>query len=123
MPLVRARVEVERAAVQSYFAELAKYWTGDQVVAWQRNNPLESEWICEFAKVVKNPKRVIDPINHELALNWLRKNYNLLTAEELAESVAQRCLRLLTPEAIKKRRERLRLTTKRPPGPPPKSEQ
>jgi hypothetical protein len=116
---------VERQAVQSYFAELAHYFTEDEILAWQRSNPVDTGWMCEFAEVMREPRRTIDPVNHELALNWLREKYNLLTAGELSESIWQRVLRWLkldrlSPDAIKKRRERLGLTTKRKPGSPEK---
>lgn len=109
---------VEREAVKSYFAELAHYWTEAEVVAWLRSsNPVGTGGMCEFTSVYHEPRRTIDPVNHELALNWLRQRYNLQTAKELSESIFKRILRWLTPEALKKRRERLGLTTKRPPGP------
>jgi hypothetical protein len=116
---------VEREAVQSYFAELAHYFTEDEILAWQRSNPVGTGWMCEFGEVMREPRRTIDPVNHELALNWLHEKYNLLTARELSESIFQRVLRWLkldrlTPDAIKKRRERLGLTTKRKPGSPEK---
>lgn len=111
---------VERQAVQSYFAELAHYFTEDEVLAWQRSNPVGTGWMCEFGEIMREPRRTIDPVNHELALNWLREKYNLLTAKELSESIFKRVLRWLTPDAIKKRRERLGLTTKRKPGSPEK---
>jgi hypothetical protein len=116
------RERVEREAVQSYFAELAHYWTEDEVLAWQRSNPVGTGWMCEFGTVFHKPRRTIDPVNHELALNWLRRNYNLLTEQELSVSIFKRILRWLTPKALKKRRERLGLTSKRKPGPPPKSD-
>jgi hypothetical protein len=115
------RRKIEREAVQAYFAELAHYWTEEEVLAWQRSNPVGTEWMCEFASVFQEPRREIEPIKHELALNWLRRKYNLLTAEELSDAVLVMTGQRLTPEALKKRRERLGLTTKRPPGPPPKA--
>jgi hypothetical protein len=115
------RQKMEREAVQAYFAELAHYWTEDEVLAWQRSNPVGTEWMCEFASVFREPRREVDPIKHELALNWLRRNYNLLTAEELSDAILVMTGQRLTPDALKKRRERLGLTTKRPPGPPPKA--
>jgi hypothetical protein len=114
------RYKIEREMVQAYFAELAHYWTEEEVLAWQRSNPIGTEWMIEFARVFEEPKREIDPINHELAFNWLRRKYNLLTAEELSDSILIATLQRLTPEAIKKRRERLGLTTKRKPGSPAK---
>jgi hypothetical protein len=112
---------VEREAVQSFFAELAHYFTEDEVLAWQRSNPVGTGWMCEFGEVMGKPRRTISPVNHELALNWLREKYNLLTEKELSVSILKRILIWLTPSAIKKRRERLGLTSKRKPGPPPKS--
>ncbi len=117
---------VERHAVQSFFAELAHYFTEDEVRAWQRTNPVGTEWMCEFAEVMREPRRQLDPINHELALNWLRSRYNEMTAQQLSESVWRRVWKWLAPgfrltaDFIKKRRERLGLTSKRPPGPPPR---
>lgn len=117
------RAKHEREAVQAYYAELAHYWAEDEVLAWQRSNPIGTEWMCEFARVFQEPQREIDPINYELAFNWLRRKYNLLTAEELSDSILVATLQRLMPGALKKRRERLGLTTKRPPGPPPKDSQ
>jgi hypothetical protein len=110
---------VEREAVQSLFAELAHYFTEDEILAWQRSNSVGTGWMCEFGEVMREPRRTISPVNHELALNWLREKYNLLTEKELSVSIFKRILIWLTPSAIKKRRERLGLTSKRKPGPPP----
>jgi hypothetical protein len=113
---------VEREAVQSFFAELAHYLTEDEVLAWQRSNPVGTGWMCEFSEVMREPRRQLDPINHELALNWLRQNYNRMTAKELCNSIFSRVWKWLAPsfqmtaDFIKKRRERLGLTTKRKPG-------
>jgi hypothetical protein len=109
---------VEREAVQSFYAELAHYFTEDEILAWQKSNPVGTGWMCEFAEVMSKPRRQLDPVNHELALNWLRERYNFQTAKELSESIFRRILRWFTPDAIKKRRERLGLTTKRKPGSP-----
>jgi hypothetical protein len=111
---------VEREAVQSFFAELAHYFTEDEILAWQRSNPVGTGWMCEFGEVMREPRRTISPVNHELALNWLREKYNLLTAKQLSVSIFKKILIWLTPSAIKKRRERLGLTTKRKPGSPEK---
>jgi hypothetical protein len=122
------RKYVEREAVQAYFAELALYLTEDEVLAWQKSNPVGTGWMCEFGEVMKNPRRQLDPVNHELALNWLRKKYNMLTSQELRDSVCQRVWKWLAPgfkmtaDFIKKRRQQLGLTSKRPPGPRPNSE-
>lgn len=118
----KEREALERETVQSYFAEMAHQWTGDDVLAWQRANPVGSEWLVEFAKVFREPERNLDPISYELALNWLRGKYNLLTEEELSDVILIRTGQRLMPGALKKRRERMGLTTKRPPGPRPNSE-
>ncbi|MBU6402447.1 MAG: hypothetical protein KGS61_19175, partial [Verrucomicrobia bacterium] len=117
------RKAAQRTAVQAYFAEMVHYWTEDLVLEWQRKNPVGTEWMCELARVYHEPKRALDPINHELVLNWLRRKYHMLTAEELSDEILKVTLQRLTPAALKKRRERLGLTTKRPPGPRPKQEQ
>jgi hypothetical protein len=77
-------------------------------------------WLCEFSTVFQEAPRDLDPINQELALNWLRRKYNLLTAEELSDAILVATLQRLTPGALKKRRERLGLTTRRKPGAPSK---
>jgi transposase len=99
---------------------LAHYFTEDEILAWLRSNPVGTGWMCEFGEVMRKPRRTISPVNHELALNWLREKYNLLTEKELSASIFKRILIWLTPSAIKKRRERLGLTTKRKPGSPAK---
>jgi hypothetical protein len=111
---------VEREAVQSYLAELAHYLTEDEILAWQRSNPVGTGWMCEFGEVMREPRRTISRVNHELALNWLREKYNELSATALSHSIFERILIWLTPGAIKKRRERLGLTTKCKPGSPKK---
>jgi hypothetical protein len=93
----------ELQAVQSYFAELAHYWTEEEVRAWQRNNPIGTGWMCEFGEVMREPRKVIDPVNHELAFNWLKKKYNEMTAEQLSKSIFERVLQWLLPDAIRKR--------------------
>lgn len=116
------RQKLEREAVQAYFAELANEWTEEQVLAWQRNNPIGTAWMCEFGQVMKEPERGIDPINHELAFNWLRRKYNLLTAEELSDAILVATGQRVASATLKKRRERLGLTTERRTGPRPNSE-
>jgi len=116
------RVQLEREAIHAYFADLAHFWTDDALNEWLRNNPPGSHWLCEFAKVKAEPKRELDPVNHELALNWIRSKYNLLTAEELSREIQNATGQRVSAATIKKRRERLGLTTKRTPGPRPNSE-
>jgi hypothetical protein len=120
-PVQRENAEFE--AVSAYYAEMAHYWNSEAVKAWQRSNPIAAEWIKEFARVFQKPRKELDAIDHEIVLNWLRRGYNFLTAEELSDAVFQATGKQMTPEALKKRRERLGLTTKRPPGPRPNSEQ
>ena len=115
----KEREKFEREAVEAYFAEMAHSWTEDQVKEWQQSNPIGTEWMCEFARVMQEPEREIEPINYELALNWLRRKYNLMTAEELSDNILIRTGQRMMPGTLKKRRERLGLTSKRPPGPPP----
>jgi hypothetical protein len=117
------REKIEREAVQAYFADMAHHWTEDSVMQWQRTNPLGSEWMVEFARVFREPERDIDPINYELALNWVRQKYNLLTEGELSDAILVATGQRVMPGTLKKRRERLGLTTKRQPGPRPNSEQ
>jgi hypothetical protein len=117
------RGKIEREAVQSYFAEMAHQLAEDEVMEWQRNNPAGTEWLCHFGRVLAEPEKDIDPINHELALNWVRRKYNLLTAEELSDMILIATGQRVSPATLKKRRERLGLTTKRTPGPRPNSEQ
>lgn len=117
------RQKLEREAVAAYYAELAHHWTEDEVLAWQKSNPIGTAWMCEFVRVFQEPEREVEPINYELAFNWLRKKYNLLTADELSDAIRVRTGQRLMPGTLKKRRERLGLTTKREPGPRPNDSQ
>jgi hypothetical protein len=116
------RGKLEREAVQAYFAELAGEWTEDEVLAWQRNNPVGTAWMCELARVMAEPEREIDPVSRELAFNWLRRKYNLLTAAELSDAILVATGQRVGSGTLKKRRERLGLTTDRSPGPRPSPE-
>jgi hypothetical protein len=117
------RRKIERAAVEMFFVELAHFWTEDEVRAWLLKNPIGKEGMCEFARVFQEVEKQIDPIKHELVLNWLRRKYNLLTEEELSDAIYKATGQRLTPGAIKKKRERLALTSKRPHGPKPNTGQ
>ena len=116
------RAQIEFRAVSAYYAEMAHYWSKDVLLAWQRTNPIAAEWICEFTRVLYEPKREVHSVDHEIVLNWMRRGYNLLTAQELSDAIYKETGERLTPEALKKRRERLGLTTDRSPGPRPNSE-
>lgn len=113
------RAKVEREMVDAFFADMAHYWTEDMVKEWQRSNPVGTEWLCEFARVMQEPEKDLDPINYELARNWLVRKYNLMTAEELSDAILVATGQRVAPGTLKKRRERLGLTTKRRPGPLP----
>jgi hypothetical protein len=115
------RRALERETVNAYFAELANSWTEEEVLAWQRNNPVGTEWMRELARLYQEPERRIDDINYELAFNWLRRKYNLLSAEELSDMILVATGQRLMPGTLKKRRERLGLTTKYPVGRSPKT--
>ena len=118
----KLREALERDAVEAFFADMANSWTPELIKEWQRHNPVGTEWLVEFARSLGERKHEIDPINHELVLNWLRRKYNLLTAEELSALLYEATGEKLSAGAIKKRRERLGLITKRQPGPRPNSE-
>jgi hypothetical protein len=111
------RQKWEREAVHAFFAELAPYWVEDMVMAWQRNNPVGSKFLCEFGRVMEAPERELDLINHELALNWLRRGYNLMTENELSGAVFKATGQRVKPNTLRKKRGKLGLATKRPFGP------
>jgi hypothetical protein len=117
------REKIEREAVEAYFADMATYWPENLLKDWLRSNPAGSKWLRKFARMIEQPERELDPVDLELALNWLRRGYNLLTESELADAIVTATGQRLKPGTIKKRRVRLGLTTKRQPGPRPKSEQ
>ena len=98
------RQKREREAVHAFFAESAPYWTEDMVMAWQRNNPVGSKFLCEFGRVMEAPERELDPINYELALNWLRRGYNLMTENELSEAIFKATGQHVKPNTLKKKR-------------------
>jgi len=114
------RTKLEREAVQAFFAEVATYWTEEMLMAWQRNNPLGSKWLCEFGKVMEAPERRLDPVEHELALNWLHRGYNLMTENELSDAIFKTNGQRIKPNTLKKKRAKLGLPG-RPFGPRPKS--
>lgn len=87
-PAQRANSEFE--AVSAYYAEMAHYWKSEAVKAWQRSNPIGTEWIKEFARVFQKPRKELNAIDHEIVLNWLRRGYNFLTAEELSARFSRR---------------------------------
>ena len=116
------RQKFEAAAIEAYFAETATYWPNDVIKDWQRSNPVGSEWFCEFARLIHEPERQLDPINHELAMNWLRRGYNLMTENELSDAILIATQQRVMPNTLKKKRSRLGLTA-RPPGPRPNPEQ
>jgi hypothetical protein len=118
----KEKERLEREAVAAYFAELSHHWTEEEVKAWQRSNPVGTEWISVFAEVREEPAKRLDAVNHLLVLNWLRKGYNLLTAQELSDAIYAVTGQRYSPDTLKKRRERLGLTTKRSPGPRSKYE-
>jgi hypothetical protein len=115
------RRKLQHDAIQAYFAEVASYWPEDMLTAWQRTNPVGTKWLCEFVRVMHEPERQLDPINHELALNWFRRGYNLLTENELSDAILMATGQRLMPGTLKKRRQRLDLPA-RPQGPRPNSE-
>jgi hypothetical protein len=117
------REKIEREAVEAYFADMATYWPENVLKDWLRSNPAGSKWLGEFASMMQKPERELDPVDLELVLNWLRRGYNLLTESELSDAILTGTGQRLKPGTIKKRRVRLGLTTKRQPGPRPKSEQ
>lgn len=118
----KRRAEIEREAVKAFFADMAHQWDDETLSAWLKTNPAGLEWLNEFARVRSAKKLELDSVNYELVLNWLRQKYNLLTAEELSQAILETTGKKIRPASIKKRRERLGLTTKRSPGPRPKSE-
>ena len=100
-PGQRANSEFE--AVSAYYAETAGYWKSDVFKDWQRNNPIAAEWMNEFSRVFHKPRKELDPVDHEIVFNWLRRGYNFLTAEELSDAVLKETGKQISPEAIKKR--------------------
>jgi hypothetical protein len=117
------RQELELESLEAYYAENAPGWPTIVFKAWQHLNPIGLKWM-EWLYVWKSRqmrrRKEIDVVDYELAFNWRWKKYYLLTADQLKEEVFNETKQELSAEAIKKRRERLGLTTQRPPGPPPK---
>lgn len=119
------REELENESLEAYFAENAPGWSPLIFKAWQHLNPIAfkwMQWLYVWNSRQMKKRKEINAVDYELAFNWRWKGYFLLTAEQLRDEVQKETKQLFSPEAIKKRRERLGLTTQRPPGPPPKSE-
>jgi hypothetical protein len=114
------RKKLEFEALGAYFAELGIYWTEDMLKAWLRTNFPGSKWLCEFGKMMNSPELHLDPINHELALNWLRRGYNFMTDKERSDAIFKATGQHVKPNTLKRKRTELGLQTKRPFGPDPK---
>lgn len=116
------RDRLQREAVQAYFADTVKTWSNENFKDWQKSNPLDKKWVPETANSMKTPVTVLDPVDFELALNWIKRGYNDMKPDELAEIIYQVTGKRLTPVAIRKRHYRkLGLMTNRKPGAKPKT--
>lgn len=121
------RGTLAKECIKAYFAEIGPMLPENTFLEWQQNNPVSIEWyryMAERVELIERCRPRVDLVDHELAFNWrYRENgfepYCEMTAAELAEVIFEKTQIRLTPEAIKKRRERLGLTTDRTPGPPP----
>ena len=118
--------ELERESLEAYFAENAPGWSPIIFKAWQHLNPIAlkwMQWLYVWNSRQMKRRKEINGIDYELAFNWRWNKYYSLTAEELRDEVFKATKQLLSADAIKKRRERLGLTTIRQPGPKPNPEQ
>ncbi len=66
----------EREAVRSYFAELAHYFTREEIDGLATQQSPRHFLDARIGQCFDQPRRTLDPVNHELALNWLREKYN-----------------------------------------------
>ncbi len=115
------RDRLQREAVQAYFADTVKNMSNEEFKAWQKSNPLDKKWFPETADSMKAPVEVVDPVNSELALNWIKRGYNEMKPDALAEIIYKVTGKEITPVAIRKRHYRdLGLMTKRTAGAKPK---
>jgi hypothetical protein len=116
----KIRQQLEQESLEAYFAENAPVWPSGIFKAWQRLNPIGLKWMqwlyVWYSRQTKRRKG-INAADYDLAFNWRWKRYYLLTAEQLKDEVLKATKQRFSAEAIKKRRERLGLTTQRPPGP------
>ena len=112
----QAAAEPERDALQREASETYKLETAARagIILDATNKPKE---ITALAKALKQERRWYDEVDVFLAANWMPKQYAALTAKELADVIRRGTGHRLSPAAIKKRRERLGLVTKRPTGP------
>jgi hypothetical protein len=121
-----SRNKLEQESLEAFFAENAPGWPEIVFKAWQHLNPIGFKWMQWL--YVWNSRRMkhrkeINAIDYELAFNWSWNRYYSMTAEELKQAVCKATKQVLSADAIKKRRERLELTTSRDPGPRPNSAQ
>jgi len=118
-PAERDRLQLE--AVQAYLADTVKTWSNEEFKDWQKSNPIDKKWVPDTADSLKSPVMAVDPVNFELALNWIARRYNEMKPDELAEIIYKVTGERLTPVAIRKRHYRgLGLMTKRKAGAKPK---
>lgn len=114
-PAERDRLQWE--AIQAYFADSAKNWSNKEFKNWQECNPIEKKWVPDTADSLNSPAKAVDPVDYELALNWVARRYNEMKPGELAEIIYKVTGERLTPVAIRKRHYRsLGLMTKRKAG-------
>lgn len=118
----KLRQQLEKESLEAYFAENAPGWSPLVFKAWQHLNPIGfkwMQWLYVWNSRQMKRRNEINATDYELAYNWRWKGYYLLTAEELKDEVFKATRQLYTADTIKKKRERLGLSTKRPTGPRP----
>ncbi|MBI5685541.1 MAG: hypothetical protein HZC54_10700 [Verrucomicrobia bacterium] len=72
----------------------------------------------QLAKGLRRKHRRVDEIDRLLAINWIPSKWNEMQPVEIAREIHKAIGTRLSPDAIKKRRERLGLVTERQPGRP-----
>ena len=74
--------------------------------------------IAALAKALKRKRRRRDPVDDELALNWVTKGYYKMNSKKLAGAIFKLTGKRLSPKTLKQRRLRLGLHTTAPVGHP-----
>jgi hypothetical protein len=101
----RDRADLNKQAVAQWKAE------GFALSGILLDGVADAETRKRMGAALRRKRKGFDAVDYELALNWLRKGYDKMRPDQLANAVCRATGRRLTPKTIRRRHERLRLMT------------
>lgn len=111
---LRSKFASKAALNRAYFADCAQILGKVPDEAEPEHAGAVGEALVKFSEGKINRA---SPVDLEIVFGWFARGYCFLAEKDLAAAVNSKCGTALTPAAIKKRRERLGLSSKRGPGP------